>query len=31
MNTSRQGAHGEETGKAMLLKAFKKNKFNILK
>ncbi len=29
MNTSRQGAFGEEPGKEMLLKAFKKNKFNV--
>ncbi len=29
MNTSRQGAEGEEKGKEMLLKAFKKNKFNV--
>ena len=29
MNTSRQGGHGEEEGKALLLKAFEKNKFNL--
>ncbi|HLX60241.1 MAG TPA: tetratricopeptide repeat protein [Planctomycetota bacterium] len=29
MNTSRQGAYGEEPGKEMLLKAFSKNKFNL--
>ena len=29
MNTSRQGAQGEEAGKEMLLKAFGKNKFNV--
>ncbi|HYG78045.1 MAG TPA: tetratricopeptide repeat protein [Planctomycetota bacterium] len=29
MNTSRQGAHGEEKGKELLLKAFGKNKFNV--
>lgn len=29
MNTSRQGVDGEEKGKEMLLKAFKKNKFNV--
>jgi cellulose synthase operon protein C len=29
MNTSRQGGHGEEKGKELLLKAFSKNKFNI--
>jgi len=29
MNTSRQGAEGEEKGKALLLKAFKKNGFNV--
>src|ERR1043165_4557481 len=29
MNTSRQGAFGEEEGKEMLLKAFKKNRFNL--
>jgi len=29
MSTSRQGAAGEEAGKELLLKAFKKNKFNI--
>jgi tetratricopeptide (TPR) repeat protein len=29
MSTSRQGAAGEENGKDLLLKAFKKNKFNV--
>ena len=29
MNTSRQGAEGEEKGKELLLTAFKKNKFNV--
>lgn len=29
MNTSRQGAEGEEKGKELLLKAFGKNKFNV--
>ena len=29
MNTSRQGAEGEEKGKELLLKAFKKNGFNV--
>jgi tetratricopeptide (TPR) repeat protein len=29
MSTSRQGAHGEEDGKKLLLKAFSMNKFNL--
>jgi tetratricopeptide (TPR) repeat protein len=29
MNTSRQGAHGEEEGKQLLLKAFEMNRFNL--
>lgn len=29
MNTSRQGAHGEEKGKELLEVAFKKNRFNV--
>ncbi len=29
MSTSRQGAHGEEEGKKLLLKAFSMNKFNL--
>lgn len=29
MNTSRQGAHGEEEGKRLLLRAFEMNKFNV--
>jgi tetratricopeptide (TPR) repeat protein len=29
MNTSRQGAQGEEKGKELLLKAFAKNRFNV--